>query len=387
MAPMSIPLMPTARVARHSLPYLALFTLLFTLHGILSLDLSEITKPTTSLILENLVLGSDRHGQCSSKCSVDPFTRPGMLIRGPNGSDTRWVPFPSQVTHTLPSLNALTIDYNAPIPENALRLACPQYMKMLSESNGSFEMDWVKNKTVLFIGSSHDRNNIEYFCDTLKGNYTSIGGHTAGSCNITTHNLVLAFWFTYGAADSETYDWFSPLELRPVTFEHKVEEVMVPWMIQQGISDPDLIIETSLYWDDAFFNQLAVQRNSTLVNQPLTYSELSWHRSRIRELVAYTRALYGEEIPIMFRTRHFRESNRWNRIMRIFQLDQNLRAVARELDIKLFRWGDLLEGITSFYDGDQHFKRGPVTWLFGDMTLFYLRQATTSGCWACYDEL
>lgn len=49
----------------------------------------------------------------------------------------------------------------------------------------------------------------------------------------------------------------------------------------------------------------------------------------------------------MFRTRHFRKDNLWNRVLRIFQLDQSVRAIAEELGVKLFDWGGKLEGQTT----------------------------------------
>lgn len=94
----------------------------------------------------------------------------------------------------------------------------------------------------------------------------------AGSCNVTSHNLVLAFWFTFGMVDSESYEWFSKPERRPLTFEAKIRQVMLPWMAEQRIRAPDLVIEarppphssnlnltrrtqTSLFWDDGFLGQ------------------------------------------------------------------------------------------------------------------------------------
>lgn len=82
------------------------------------------------------------------------------------------------------------------------------------------------------------------------------------------------------------------------------------------------------------------------MNQPFTYSELIWHRSRVHALIHRTRELYGPNVPIMFRTRHFRKNNNWNRVRHIFQLDQSLRAIGEELGVKLFVWGGKLEGIT-----------------------------------------
>ncbi|KIO26215.1 hypothetical protein M407DRAFT_243785 [Tulasnella calospora MUT 4182] len=156
-------------------------------------------------------------------------------------------------------------------------------------------------------------------------------------------------------------------------------------MREENLGNPDLIIETSLFWDDNFFHKRADHYNRTHLDSPFTYTELVWHRSRVHAMIHYTRQLYGPKIPIMFRTRHFRFDNNWNHILRLFQLDQSVRAIAAELGIKLFTWGGKLEGHTNeFYDGDQHFKKGPVTWLFGDMMLFYLKRAITPGCWQCH---
>lgn len=48
----------------------------------------------------------------------------------------------------------------------------------------------------------------------------------------------------------------------------------------------------------------------------------------------------------MFRTRHMRKDNWGAREWRIFQLDQSVRAISEELGIKLYLWGDKLEGQT-----------------------------------------
>ncbi|KAF8516577.1 hypothetical protein BU17DRAFT_92693 [Hysterangium stoloniferum] len=323
----------------------------------------ELKEKTSSLLYVTL---APTRATCAAGCSPDPFTRPGMMLLGPNLSDTRWIPFaPLANSSSTGLVNSSDIDYSAPASQEELTMACPQYMKMIQNRSMTSEIEWAKNKTVLFIGSSHDRNNIQYFCEEVQGRYSSIGGHTAGFCNVTTLNLVFAFWFTYGSIDSNEYDWFAPSEARPLTFERKIQEVMIPWMTDSGISKPDLVVETSLFWDDGFLHQLSLHRGRP-INQPLTYSELGWHRSRVHALASYTRTLFGQDVPLMFRTRHLRNSNRWNRVTRIFQLDQNLRMVAQELDIKLFRWGDLLEGYTDVYDDDQHFRKGQVTRLFGE---------------------
>jgi len=321
---------------------------------------------------------------CPAHCPTDPFAKAGMLHYGAYPNDTRWLPFPHEPKDALehPLNSEEVINYTSHADADAYAIASPQFMKMVADR--SEEMEWIRGKTILFIGSSHDRNNVNFFCQFVNGTYTSRGGHIGGFCRVPDYNFTVVNWFFYGMVDEE-FDWFAPTEKRPITFENRISDMMLPIMENDQLNAPDLIVETSLFWDDNFLAARARHHNQTHATLPLTYSEINWHRSRVHSLIARTRQLYGSNVPIMFRTRHFRIDNQWNRIIRIFQLDESVRAIATELGVKLFMWGDKLEGQTDqFYDGDQHFKMGPVTWLFGDMMLFYLRRATTTGCWKCH---
>lgn len=53
-------------------------------------------------------------------------------------------------------------------------------------------------------------------------------------------------WFLYGMVDSEDFSWFRHTEERPITFEKRFDEVMVPLMQQERLGKPDLIVEASL---------------------------------------------------------------------------------------------------------------------------------------------
>lgn len=75
--------------------------------------------------------------------------------------------------------------------------------------------------------------------------YHSVGGHTFGYCSIPHYNLTIVNWFLYGMADDEDYSWFASNELRPLTFERRFDEVMLPLMEAEGLGGPDLIIEVS----------------------------------------------------------------------------------------------------------------------------------------------
>jgi hypothetical protein len=54
--------------------------------------------------------------------------------------------------------------------------------------------------------------------------------------------------------------------------------------------------------------------------------------------------MYGEEVPMMLRTRQHRGMDEHGGKLKIAQLDQSLRSIAKEMDVKLFTWGDKLEG-------------------------------------------
>jgi hypothetical protein len=75
-----------------------------------------------------------------------------------------------------------------------------------------------------------------------------------------------------------------------------------------------------------------------------TYEEIAWHRSRIRELINHLRDMFGESTPMMFRVRQHRLRNHQGGVMKIHQLDQSSRAICKEMGVKLFLWGERLEG-------------------------------------------
>ena len=57
--------------------------------------------------------------------------------------------------------------------------------------------------------------------------------------------------------DDDSYDWFRGDEQRPVMFEHRIPQIMLPMMAEAGLKDvtPDLISIGSLFWDEAFLWQ------------------------------------------------------------------------------------------------------------------------------------
>lgn len=116
-----------------------------------------------------------QRNHCVSQCKSDPFKRPGTLYLGSEVSDTRWIPFPPNGINDVRSLKSINRESTIPEAFSLQSDACPQYMKRLSQNDTS-SMDWILNKTILFIGSSHDR--YERFCQLIfHGKYSTIGDH------------------------------------------------------------------------------------------------------------------------------------------------------------------------------------------------------------------
>ena len=61
--------------------------------------------------------------------------------------------------------------------------------------------------------------------------------------------------------DSESADWFREHEQRPITFEKRIKEIMLPIMDEAGIGGdvkPDLVVFGSLFWDEVFLTEVSV---------------------------------------------------------------------------------------------------------------------------------
>jgi hypothetical protein len=54
--------------------------------------------------------------------------------------------------------------------------------------------------------------------------------------------------------DDDKADWFVVNEARPLTFENRIKDIMLPLMAEKDLQDmqPDMIIFSSLFWDESF---------------------------------------------------------------------------------------------------------------------------------------
>ncbi|KZO90795.1 hypothetical protein CALVIDRAFT_568766 [Calocera viscosa TUFC12733] len=280
------------------------------------------------------------------ECPTDPFSLPGMLHWGSGPNQTRWVPFPISSEAYEPGagpekLDELDRSWPGLTEEEMDDLGAPEpLMRQLAEGGGQ----WAEGRSVLFVG---DR---------------------------------------YGLPDEE-YTWHASSESPPKTPHRRISELFLPHMAADGLEGftPDLLVVNSLYWDsdhlfDKYFQEFGIKRPK---EEGLSFQEVRYHQQQSSALLRLLRALYPGA-RTMYRSRHLRASNDRGLMLRVAQLDQGWRAVCEMEGVRVFDWGGRLEGYTEFYDGKQHFAPGPVTWLFGDMMLFYLREAMDEErWWAC----
>ncbi|WWC92050.1 uncharacterized protein L201_007004 [Kwoniella dendrophila CBS 6074] len=312
--------------------------------------------------------------------SIRPFMKRGILevTSLDEFNETRWIPFP-KISHTSnivqQKLEISEINYTASAPEDIEIELVPQLTARLNQQKvlvDAEEWDWLKGRMVIFVD---DRNNVEQLCGEIHGESISWGGHIGGYCYVERIDLTLVWWLSYGLVDDETLDKWRTHEARPITIENRIKQVFLPAMESAGINKiPDLIITSSLFWDEGFIRDYSKLYTpdpglpSSYDDRPgFTISQIQWHQSRLTTLFDFLKEIYDNtELPIMFRTRHIRSNMENGGGLKIAQLDQGAREICDYLGIKLFRWGDLLEGITNYYDNDQHFPLGPNTYLFGE---------------------
>ncbi|GAA5905271.1 hypothetical protein JCM6882_003733 [Rhodosporidiobolus microsporus] len=355
----------------------------------------------------------------SSETCWDPYTALGYIHRPSNGS-IRWIPYPPFSSSRKRLSASSEIDDTLDPPADALELAAPPYGDMLNlimTEEGLRNMEWARGKRVAVIGDSHDRYNVETFCrqHNAAGAKLSVPHyHIKAHCRIPDLDLTFAAWFHYGLApefdslppppsepgsDSSptpTVGWNIPSlptshvneNPPPYAVEGRMREYWLPdaeASVEEGGlgGKPDLVVINSFFWDLRYFALHArhfPSRPSSLraEERPLTYSELAWHRGRVRDYVELVRKAFPG-VPVMFRLGQEHATNRNEGNVAVFQLNESIRAALRELDVPVFEWARLISG-ESKYNDDQHLTPGTPSRLFTNMALFYLRKAV-EGKW------
>ncbi|CED83750.1 SGNH hydrolase-type esterase domain [Phaffia rhodozyma] len=255
--------------------------------------------------------------------------------------------------------------------------------------------DWAQNKTILGIGDSLMRNNVDTFTKHI-GNMTigrqphqftdPQGSKWSGSqqmylIHVPHVNLTVANWFHNGMIEHEV-DGFFTNESTPQVFEQKFNNVFLPTLYEEGGLNgrvPDMIIFESLSWDLVLLARLANDAGDTrYAGRPFDDIELDWYRGRMIEVLALLRKTFPRT-KIVMQTPHIgiRQPQSAFAPIRKFQQGQMVSSIALETGYDLFDWGRIVSTLDNELTDGLHFSAGVNSWLWGEMLLYYLRRAST----------
>ncbi|GAA5885576.1 hypothetical protein JCM3774_001661 [Rhodotorula dairenensis] len=331
---------------------------------------------------------------------ADAYNQPGYIWRGQSDTQIRWIPY-SDAPPDAFRLNNVTIP-----PPEALVLAPRSYNALLSEAQDLVqtpaELDFMRGRTVIFVGDSHDRKNVEGFCALHKPQGAQLvvrGGHLSSRCKIPALNFTLTAWFLYGLAEADEEWYAAELEQGgdrpPAAFEQRLAVEFEPELATTGDKAPDLIVLNSVYWDLLYLSRKARHErwSSSLPSwagasagagewslqdpvRALSWNELRWHRHRLGMMVQLFRDRFPG-VPLMYRTAQSRANNRAKGNVALFQINDSAKFIMHQLGVPIFPWGDLLVGSDDYGD-DIHFKvPSQATYLCADMALYYLERVVT----------
>ncbi|BEJ15700.1 hypothetical protein CspHIS471_0503050 [Cutaneotrichosporon sp. HIS471] len=341
---------------------------MFTSNGYQLLDSNAARRPLRQRVLacaavttgilalvglwHNSLLQMPTIGRSSRTCN--PYELPGMLVYDQDDPHAnRWHPFAGmreeradpetetktdECTQPAPALAAAFVraSWDAVRPslsgnENALD---PEFATAQEGPDGRpwEDVEFARNRTVVFLGDSISRYTTKYFCDMvgervvelnwrhpwsppeIQKDGTSLNAmerddakldpfgwhllppgnpvsHTAHYCYAPGMDFLLIHLHSYGL-DEEDF-WISkPSYIPPYTFEERVQRLMVPYLDRiraatgRGPSAPELIYVNSGMWDVMRFSHedLAAEKNITL---SIGSNRLAWYRRRVREALTF----------------------------------------------------------------------------------------------------
>ncbi|KAK7207381.1 hypothetical protein BZA70DRAFT_271141 [Myxozyma melibiosi] len=364
-------------------------------------------------------------------CS-DPYKTAGWLFTSAEDHTlTRWIPFYSEF-HDLPEhplaayprvegqddrslLNDKRVDPAimalAPPPWTKMfhnfylilrginyRESHPEEARELTDEEKEImsQMGWVRDRTVLLVGDSIDRNMITYFCSELNLEFQNYGGpvhgtrQTTASCHVPFVNFTIVQWHVAGMFTSRP-EWWWEDHMNVVPFEERFAKIFEKYSLASTISrysghGPDLVLFQSGSWDERGFREAAhyeaqkevpfeerVSAPSVSSGQ-LSMSQLRFINSRMQKLVQKLRSMFSDDTPLMYRSLSFRRDGKKSDLA-LLSIDRMHRSMVQHLGIEVFDWSLMSYGFTEEFKDSLHFRKGALSWLWSDMLLHYLFRA------------
>ncbi|KAK9460491.1 uncharacterized protein V1516DRAFT_676840 [Lipomyces oligophaga] len=351
----------------------------------------------------------------------DPYKRPGHLAIAPVTDELRsqWIPFyeddmfrdsVASIEEELPEFEDLTFypdNSTAVFPQDMLSHApiswtakVAEYVKLVNKRDSSKddegssslteqemsrmdelskELNWLRSRRVLFLADSVDRFMLLWFCEEVGHHeYFSQGVvHTTAQCHIPELNFTLFHWHIASMLRTKPDWWWQPI-MEYVPFEVRYEKLFEPTLANvTGLNGhgPDLILYQSLLWDAMAF---AHARNASFGSpNPYrlpTWRELEYYRDRQRKFISFFRNLFGADTPMMYRTETPKKKESHENLF-LHGLDRMSRFIANNEGIEVFEASHIMLGFPQYFRDNQHIVRSPLSYIYGDMVLYYLFRA------------
>lgn len=334
-----------------------------------------------------------------SRPCYDNWSMPGYIWYGPRSREIRWIPYSQFDRLQFNDTDSFEPEHhyeafkNPSLPESLAQTT--QYSELFrtkaSRMANQETLRFMRNKHVISLGSSLDRNGVIGFCQTHEGCQTlDLGRHRAARYHWPEFNFTLSYWFHFGLHES---DWHHGDDdpANGLTFEERLEKVFRP--LKEKYGRPNMVIfSTAGLWDLYYTRGLdqkhvpANQAERVMVD-PLTPNQLLWHRTRFIEVVNLVKAEFPDT-PLFYRTTTYPKATvvrNDNRAIAVFQINQSARSLMSQLKVPLFNWADLIQGNHEYLDS-VHFKLdSKPTWLWGEQMLWHLEYVSDSArdtsCW------
>ncbi|KAI9631185.1 hypothetical protein KEM48_013248 [Puccinia striiformis f. sp. tritici PST-130] len=156
----------------------------------------------------------------------DPYGELGHLFTADNLHESRYIIFND---HRQPALDAPDQDWIVPSLTSTIH------------EHKFVELDFARNRTVIMIGDSIDRNLVTHF-----------ESHRIGMAHLPELNFSIYNWFLMGLGVKQEVPFFHPREDLPQDFEGRMETYFLPLLRANLIPKPDLIIFNTGFWDLEF---------------------------------------------------------------------------------------------------------------------------------------
>ncbi|SGY38935.1 BQ5605_C003g02105 [Microbotryum silenes-dioicae] len=314
-----------------------------------------------------------------------------------------WIPYILDNTYTSEFESVADI-YNTSVNPSAADLAAspPAYSTLLEVDLEPPLLSFARNKTIVLIGDSHDRKNLQSLCSRVPGAIEhGTDGHHIWTCSLPSLGTHFVLLFHYGLMrEEETYR--APHDQLPNLVEQRVDQVLLSMLQGLSPSVPSLVIFQSGFWDLRYWGMRALAEGAnepgrlaegivSIHERPLLWSELRWYRQRFGDVLGALQKTFPNS-QIMTRTIQSYRGNEHARNVAIFELKESIKAMSRLYLVPTMRCecgelspivvlrglirgvdrlsttgSELLQGSVSYAD-DQHFEIGGLPyklWISG----------------------